>query len=132
MPPDAVRLRAQLARHLNHLYQLQVIEAAEDVVRQRHLQLLASQLAGLTDELVCARERLDTARTGSDLRLIIEAEEHMCDILRETTLTQREASEHIRASKRAHNLYLAKRGRLKATIDQLRRRIIQPGSSFPV
>jgi hypothetical protein len=83
-----------LARRLNELNQLQVIEAAEDVVRRRHLQLLGSRLAGLDHDLVRARRQLETARHGTDLALIIEAEEQVCGILRQTTLMQRQAGAH--------------------------------------
>lgn len=123
MPRDAVRLRARLARHLDDLYRLQVIEAAEEVVRRRHLQTLASQLAGLCDDLARTRQHLDTARNSSDLRQIVEAEERVCETLRQTTVMQRQTGEDIRAAKRAHNAYLAQRRRLIARIDQLRRLI---------
>ena len=122
MPPDAVRLRAQLAQHLDALYRLQVVEAAEDMVRRCHLLLLSSQLEELQEELVQAQRHLATARNGNELSLIIEAEELVCEILRQTTILQRHAGEHIRACNRTHSVYLAQRDRLVDRIDQLRRR----------
>jgi len=121
MQPDAVRLRAQLAQHLDALYRLQVVEAAEDTVRRWHLQLLSGELEDLQDELVQAQRQLATARNGSELSRIIEAEEQVCGILRQTTILQRHAGEHIRASNRAHGVYLSQRDQLVDRIDQLRR-----------
>ena len=121
MPRDVTRFSAQLAQHMNDLSQLEVVEAAEDVVRRRHLQLLNSELAGLTDDLAVAQRHLSAARKGDDLAYIINTEEQVCGILRQTTIMQRQAGEHIRAFKHARDVYLTRRDWLVARIDQLRR-----------
>jgi hypothetical protein len=121
MPSDIARLSAQLAQHLHDLSQLEVVEAAEDVVRRRHLQLLASELAELGEDLAAARRLLDLARQGDDLASIINAEEQVCGILRHTTVLQRQTGEHTRSFKHAHDAYLTRRHWLVDRIDQLRR-----------
>ena len=121
MSPDFVRFRAQLAQHLNDLSQLEVVEAAEHVVRRRQLQLLASELAGLGDELEQAQRILSIARKGNDLSYIIEAEEQVCGILRQTTIVQRQTGESMRAFKHAHDTYLTRRCWLVSRIEQLQR-----------
>lgn len=121
--PDAGRLRAQLAHHLDDLHRLEVIEAAEDVVRRRLLQMLTSELAGLRDELADARQQLGTARRGGDLAVVIEAEERVGAILRETTILQRQTGKHIRATRRAQAEYLGQHGRLMQRIDLIMRQL---------
>ena len=68
MPPESVRLRAQLSEHLEDLNQLEVIEAAEGIVRRRLLHLLRTELAGLRDDLADARRHLVIAREIGDRR----------------------------------------------------------------
>lgn len=121
MPPDAVRLRVQLAQHLDDLYQLEVVEAAEEIVRHHLLRLLGSELAELRDELAHARNHLGTVRRGGDLGVIIDAEERVGVILRQTTILQRQTGAHIRAAKRAHRVFLDQAGRLTQRIDQILR-----------
>jgi hypothetical protein len=123
MPPDAGQLRAKLAQHLDQLYRLEVIEAAEDVVRRRLLQLLGSELAVLRDDLASARHYLGTVRGDGDMGFIIEAEQRVGILLRQTTVLQRQTGAHIRASKRAHDDFLLEHGRLTQRIDQILRRL---------
>jgi hypothetical protein len=132
MPPDAVRLRQELAQHLDTLHRLEVVEAAEDVVRDHQLQLLGAELAGLRDELTRAQQHLSSARAGRELSVIFEAEEHVCGVLRQTTVVQRQTREHIRASTAAHRTYLAQRDRIVERVDQLRRLLLyRRGGSAP-
>jgi hypothetical protein len=121
MPPESVRLRAQLSEHLGDLNHLEVIEAAEGIVRRRLLELLRTELAGLRDDLAEARRHLSTARDGGDLGFVIEAEERVSVLLRQTTIMQRQTGEHIRASNRAHGAYMEQYGRLVSRIDEIRR-----------
>lgn len=122
MPQDAAaKLRAELVQHLRELYRLEVVEAAEDTVRRRCMQLLSSELAGLCEELTQAREQLAAARDGDNLARTVVAEERVCDILRQTTITQRQTGEQIRAFKLARDAFLARRDQLTTCIDRLRR-----------
>ena len=124
MSSEAVRLRAQLAQYLEYLFQLQAVESAEEVVRCRYLELLSSELAGLRDELVVAQQHLAVVRNGNELTLVIEAEETVYVILRQTAIMQRRAGKHVRASKQTHGRYLARHRWLVRHIDRLRRLVV--------
>lgn len=119
--PDTDRVRVLIDRELLALWQLQAVEAAEDLVRPHHLQLLGESLIGLRDELMCAQQHLATARHGSDPDYVAVVADHVCSLIRETTFLHRHASEQDREFEQARESFLSRRDRLLDRIDHLQR-----------
>ncbi|WP_162907839.1 hypothetical protein [Allorhizocola rhizosphaerae] len=125
MPSDIARLRAQIARQRYALSQLDVVEAAEHLVRSHHRQLLDDELAELHKELVRAQRTLDLARDGNDLNFIVVAEEDTCRVQRQVTLLQRQSREHDVAAAKVRSAYLAQRQQLVELVNQLQHLLVR-------
>lgn len=125
MPPDMARLREQLARQLDALWQLDVVESAEYLVRSHHQQVLADELAELSRDLLAAQRGLDMARAGELLTVIMAAEERVCGITRQAARMQRRSRDQDLACLRARTDYLAKRQHLWEIISGLQRQILR-------
>jgi hypothetical protein len=125
MPSDIARLRAQLARQRYALWQLDVVEAAEHLVRSHHRRLLDDELADLRQQVVQAQRALTLAREGDDLNFIIAAEEHLCRIQRQATVVQRQSREQDVAAAKVRTTYLTERQHLVELVNRLQHLLLR-------
>ncbi len=109
MPSDLNRLRFELAVRLLQLSELDVVEAAELLVRHELQRGTGAVLEELEQELALAQEHLATSCNNDDLSRIAEAEERLCAISRQLMVVERQARVQEQQIQRQRSAYLTAR-----------------------
>jgi hypothetical protein len=125
MPSENSRLWEQLAQQERAQRELEVVEAAEQVIRGYHRGILAEALTAIGGELVQAQRSLAATRGDGDPYRIVVAQEQVWDVERMAMVMQQLAREHDVACTRARAAYLAGRRQVLETIRGFRRLILR-------
>lgn len=120
---DLVARRAELAARWRQLWQLDVVEQAECMVRDLSEHLLLDQVDILLRELDAAAGTLALLRSADDLTAICAAEERLCALQRHADTMLQQLHQHRGAIAEAQNAYITSRWQLQQLIGGLARRI---------
>ena len=107
MPTDDCHLRGHLAQQERILRELEVVEAAEHVLRSHYRGLLTEELAALGRELADARRQLAAIRQSGDPSRVAIAHSQVCAVENTTRILGQLKHEHEQACTRARTTYLA-------------------------
>jgi hypothetical protein len=125
MSSDESRLREQLAQRERALRELEIVEAAEQIIRSHHHCILVQNLARVGQELTEARQCLAATRNSGDPDRIAMAHERLCAVERTARVLQQLNEQHDVDCTRARAAFLTGRRRALETIRGLHRLILR-------
>lgn len=83
MTSESLRIMCeQLDVHWRQLYEIDVIEQAESVIREHHQNVLLKQLTEALSDVDTAKDRLAEVRESCGQPAVAMAEEHLCAVKR--------------------------------------------------
>ena len=125
MPSDDAKLGEQLVQQERALRELAVVEAAEQMVRSHHRDLLSEELAAIGRELADAKRCLAATRSGGDPYRVALAHEQVCAIQRTANILQQLAQKHDVACRNARTTYLIGQRQVLKAIRGLQRQVLR-------
>jgi hypothetical protein len=113
---DAARLREVLQRQWARLYELDAVEAGEEIVRTGYRRLLMSRMAAALSELTDCQAAVVMAQHADDLAILMTCEQRLCTARQRLDRLVAQFADEDQACEQAARCYQADREAVQLAI----------------